>query len=88
MTRRGRARREDIPDERPIVYGKSTGIYVDNDKWPLDWARCGSEANYMAHVRRGQKPCDACTKGMLLARSVRRQKQRQRNDQLTARSKQ
>lgn len=27
---------------------------------PLDWAKCGTAANYRAHLRRGQTPCAAC----------------------------
>lgn len=27
---------------------------------PLDWAKCGTPANYRAHLRRGQDPCAEC----------------------------
>jgi hypothetical protein len=35
---------------------------------PLDWAKCGTEANYTGHLRRGQRPCTACTNAMARAR--------------------
>jgi hypothetical protein len=38
---------------------------------PLDWAKCGSEANYAGHLRRGEKPCAACKKAMNRARRER-----------------
>ena len=43
-----------------IVYGNHTGVLIDNDKYPLDWAKCGSRANFKAHIRRGQQPCCKC----------------------------
>lgn len=27
---------------------------------PLDWANCGTEANYARHRRLGEQPCRAC----------------------------
>lgn len=41
---------------------------------PLDWAICargGSEAQAMAHYRRGEKPCEACGKAMYIAKKRR-----------------
>jgi hypothetical protein len=29
-------------------------------KSPIDLARCGTQANYQKHIRRGEEPCDAC----------------------------
>jgi hypothetical protein len=43
-----------------IIYGPTTGVFIDNDKFPLDWANCGSRANFKAHIRRGQNPCGKC----------------------------
>jgi hypothetical protein len=43
-----------------ILYGRKTGVFIDNEKYPLDWAACGSRANFKAHIRRGQEPCRAC----------------------------
>lgn len=30
------------------------------ERFSLDWANCGTEANYKAHYRRGEQPCDRC----------------------------
>lgn len=87
---RGRNRREDITEEQRarlkkpgcLVYGETTGIYVDNDKHPLDWAKCGSDSNYAAHRRRGQEPCDPCRKAMRLASTVRRDRARARKESM------
>ncbi len=40
-------------------YGRKHGVYATT---PLDWARCGTPANYHAHRRRGQDACRACKK--------------------------
>ena len=42
---------------RQIVYGPSTGRYLTTE---IDWAACGTEKNYRHHLRRGEKPCEAC----------------------------
>jgi hypothetical protein len=42
-------------------YGRKYGIYV---RTPLDWAKCGTPANYGAHRRRGQDACRACKKAV------------------------
>lgn len=58
-------KRNDIPPHArtpngSIKYGHFTGVYIDNDKYPLDESKCGTYANMRAHERRGQEPCDAC----------------------------
>lgn len=40
-----------------IIYGVRVGRLLTT---PLDWAACGTSANYRAHLRRGEKACDAC----------------------------
>ena len=40
----------------------STKYRIDPETHPLDWAKCGTPANYQAHLRRGEKPCEACRK--------------------------
>lgn len=45
---------------RQIKYGIKHGRFIDNDKYPLDEAACGTLKNYRAHQRRGQKPCRRC----------------------------
>lgn len=40
-----------------VRYGAKWGRFVQVE---LDWAKCGTAANYQAHLRRGQKPCRAC----------------------------
>ena len=52
-----------------VVYGAATGRYVET---PLDWARCGTEAQAQAHRRRGQKPCPECLRAEGRARQHRR----------------
>jgi hypothetical protein len=42
-----------------IPYGNKHGKIVTA---PLDWAACGSPANYRAHLRRGEPACRACKK--------------------------
>jgi hypothetical protein len=31
----------------------------------LDWAKCGTTANYRGHLRRGEKACEACRQANL-----------------------
>ena len=38
--------------------GKRLGLPVGTS--PIDWAKCGTEANYRRHYRLGEKPCRAC----------------------------
>lgn len=46
---------------RPQVhYGN--GVFIDNERYPLDWAACGTRKNYKAHLRRGQQSCKQCLK--------------------------
>jgi hypothetical protein len=40
-----------------ILYGARHGRLITA---PLDWAACGTAANYAAHRRRGQDACTAC----------------------------
>lgn len=63
------AARTDIPEQaryldsngkRQLRYGKKTGLFIDNEKYPLDWAACGTRSNFRAHLRRGQEPCAKC----------------------------
>lgn len=42
----------------------------------LDWANCGTEANYMAHRRIGEQPCKKCTIAATRANAERRRKRR------------
>ena len=42
-------------------YGRRHGVYV---RTPLDENRCGTRANYQAHLRRGQDACDKCRAAM------------------------
>lgn len=39
---------------------------------PLDWAKCGTEANAAAHRRRGETPCDECRAAETRVRAVRK----------------
>jgi len=39
------------------LYGAKHGRVL---KAPIDWAKCGTVANYRGHLRRGEKPCHAC----------------------------
>lgn len=43
---------------------------------PIDWAKCGTEANYIAHRRLGETPCDACRKAATAAKLARRNRYR------------
>jgi len=45
-------------------------------KEPLDWVKCGSEAQYQAHRRRGETPCVACRVGMRIASNERKKRRR------------
>ena len=58
---------------RHVVYGASTGRYVQT---PLDWARCGTEAQAAAHRRRGEKPCPACRAAETRASITRKHRRR------------
>jgi hypothetical protein len=49
------------PRSNRTRYGRKTGIFVNA---PLDWTRCGTPANYRAHLRRGQDACQACRKAI------------------------
>jgi hypothetical protein len=40
------------------LYGAKHGRFARS---PLDWAKCGTDANYRAHHRRGEKACAACS---------------------------
>ena len=40
----------------------------------LDWARCGTQANYSAHRARCETPCDACKKAYNQAKVDRRRR--------------
>lgn len=61
-----------------ITYGPRVERYIDNEKYPLDWAKCGTEANFKAHIRRGQKPCVECEKANSIANVDRKAKARRR----------
>lgn len=37
-----------------------SGYRIDPDRYPLDFAKCGTPGNYRAHLRRGEKPCGPC----------------------------
>ncbi len=39
------------------LYGVKHGRLLQVE---LDWAKCGTEANYRGHLRRGEKPCESC----------------------------
>ena len=56
-----------------VVYGP--GRWVET---PLDWARCGTEAQAQAHRRRGQKPCPACLRAEGRANLDRRHRRKAR----------
>jgi hypothetical protein len=83
----GRVRRPEVPDAafridrhgKPQVrYGKRFGHYIDPELYPLDWAACGTPAQAQAHRRRGQEPCEACSRAERQASTERTQKRRQR----------
>jgi hypothetical protein len=52
-----------------ILYGAKHGRLLHSE---IDWAACGTEKNYRAHLRRGQKPCQACTNAQNRAHADRR----------------
>lgn len=37
-----------------------SGYRIDPERYPLDFALCGTSGNYRAHLRRGEKPCRSC----------------------------
>lgn len=61
-----------------VTYGPSVDRYIDNEKYPLDWAKCGTESNFIAHIRRGQTPCTKCDKANKIANADRKAKARRR----------
>lgn len=40
-----------------ILYGAKHNRFITTE---LDFAKCGTPANYRAHLRRGEKACQAC----------------------------
>ena len=42
-----------------MLYGRTHNRFV---RVPLDWAACGTSANYRAHLKRGETPCEPCRK--------------------------
>lgn len=56
------------------LYGAKHGRLIVAE---LDWAKCGTESNYRAHLRRGETPCEACRLASRRAAYDRRARYRQ-----------
>jgi hypothetical protein len=66
----------EAPRSGQTRYGLKTGIFP---RTPVDWAKCGTAANYHQHRRRGQD-CPRCRKAAVHANAERRARKVLRNN--------
>lgn len=64
------------------LYGIQHGRLLQAE---LDWAKCGSEANYRGHLRRGERPCASCREAMNRVRRERYNPQLEKSSRLQSR---